>query len=127
MLHYLQLHNDFLDKMIEPLITLGYVLVTGIIGLVTGAVIYARWNYGTLEKIKGVPKVITPAFVGGSDIHVYKKVVHEEDTENVKKYGKIYGVSSKCVIVILRIFRCNVCIAVITSKIILLLFKVLRR
>ncbi len=83
--------------MIELVTTLVYVVVTGIVGLITTAVIYARWNYGTLEKIKGLPKVIPPAFVGGSDIHVYKKIVHDQDTENVKKYGKIYGVSEQIV------------------------------
>ncbi len=80
--------------MIEILISSVYVLVTGIIRILTAVVVSARWHYGTLEKVKGLPKVIPPAFVGESDIHLYKKTVHEQDIENVKKYGKIFGVSS---------------------------------
>lgn len=78
---------------LELLTSVGYILVTGLIGLVTGLVIYARWHYGTLEKIKGLPVVIKPAFVGGSDVFIYKKIVPDQDITNVKKYGKLYGVS----------------------------------
>ncbi len=79
--------------MIEIVTTLIYILVTGIVGILTAAFVYARWHYGTLEKVKGLRKVIPPSFVGGSDIHLYKKNVHEQDIENVKTHGKIFGVS----------------------------------
>ncbi|ODM88825.1 Cytochrome P450 3A21 [Orchesella cincta] len=77
--------------MIGVLISLGYVVITALVGVITAAVVYARWHYGTLEKVKGLPAIIEPAIVGGSDVFVYKKIVHDQDIENVKKYGKIYG------------------------------------
>ncbi|CAL8107398.1 unnamed protein product [Orchesella dallaii] len=70
---------------------LAYVIITALVGLVTAAVIYVRWHYGTLEKVKGLPAVVKPAIVGGSDVYIHKKIVHDQDSENVKKYGKIYG------------------------------------
>lgn len=79
--------------MITILVSLGYAAVTFLVGVITVAVVYARWHYGTLERVKGLPVVITPAFIGGSDPYVYKKIVHDQDSENVKKYGKVYGVS----------------------------------
>lgn len=79
--------------MITLLTALGYFIVTVLVGIITAAVVYARWHYGTLEKVKGLPALIKPAFVGGSDLFLYKKIVHDADTENVKKYGKVYGVS----------------------------------
>lgn len=78
--------------MIELVATLGYVLVTALAGLITVGIIYARWNYGTLERIKGLPAVVKPAFVGGSDIHIHTRIVHDKDQENVNKYGKVFGV-----------------------------------
>ncbi|ODM89526.1 Cytochrome P450 3A40 [Orchesella cincta] len=77
--------------MLGVLASLGYIIITALVGVVTAAFVYARWNYGTLEKVKGLSAVVPPALVGGSDVSVYKKIVHEQDTENVKKYGKIYG------------------------------------
>lgn len=79
--------------MIDFVTALVYTVVTTLVGAITAAVIYARWYYGTLEKIKGLPVVVKPAFIGGSDFYAYKKIAHEADTENVKKYGKVYGVS----------------------------------
>lgn len=63
-----------------------------LVGLVTSAVVYARWNYGKLEKVKGLSVVIKPLFVGGSDVNIYKKLVHEQDDTFVRVYGKVYGV-----------------------------------
>lgn len=82
-----------LFTMLEFVITFFSFLITLLVGLITAAVVYARWHYGTLEKIKGLQAVIKPYFVGGSDPYIYKKVVQNEDAKNVQKYGKIYGVS----------------------------------
>jgi len=73
--------------------TVIYWLLTFLIGAITAAIIYARWNYGTLEKVKGLPAVIKPSFIGGSDPFIHKKIVCDDDTRNVQKYGKIFGVS----------------------------------
>jgi len=64
------------------------------VGVITALIIYARWHYGTLEKKKGLTGVVSPAFVGGSSYKMYKEIVCDTDTQNAKKYGKIYGVTS---------------------------------
>lgn len=87
--------------MLDLIISLVYLLLVLLIGLVTVGVIYARWHYGTLERIKGVPAVVKPAFMGGSDIFLYKKIVHDTDSANVQKYGKIFGV--KCTLKLRKI------------------------
>jgi hypothetical protein len=60
---------------------------------ITSLVIYARWNYGTLEAM-GIP-VIKPFFILGSTPDLHRKVAHFEDIERFKKYGSVYGVSQK--------------------------------
>jgi len=55
--------------------------------------IYTRWEYGTLERVKGLTGIAKPMFIGGSDPFQYKKVIYENDMENAKKLGSVYGVS----------------------------------
>ncbi|ODM93120.1 Cytochrome P450 3A24, partial [Orchesella cincta] len=59
-------------------------------GLVAFLVIYARWHYGTLEKL-GIP-VETPHFILGSNPNGHKIVYAQKDLERFHKYGAVYGV-----------------------------------
>ena len=68
------------------------VLLTFIIIILTSIIIYARWNYGSLEAL-GIP-VVKPSFILGSTPDLHLKVAHLEDIERHKKYGSVYGVSS---------------------------------
>lgn len=73
--------------------------------------IYARWNYGTLEKC-GIP-VISPSFLLGSVPEIHEKVQHLEDIRRAEKYGQIYGVRTPTfelpieVLITLLIFSCT--------------------
>ncbi|CAG7728212.1 unnamed protein product [Allacma fusca] len=66
-------------------IAVGSILLT-----VVGLLIYARWNYGTLEALN-IP-VVDRSFFLGSTPELHKKVQHLEDIERFNKYGPIYGV-----------------------------------
>lgn len=68
------------------------ILVALLLIVATSLVIYARWNYGTLERL-GIP-VVKPSFILGSTPDLHLKVAHFEDIERFKKYGKIYGVNN---------------------------------
>lgn len=68
---------------------LAFILITVLVGLV----IYARWNYGTLEKL-GIPMVGKPFLIFGNTIDAYSKVVGTLDIERFNKFGPIYGVRS---------------------------------
>ncbi|ODM98728.1 Cytochrome P450 3A24, partial [Orchesella cincta] len=70
--------------------TLLLILVTFIAGLVAFLVIYARWHYGSLEKL-GIP-VETPHFLLGSNPDGHKIVYAHKDLERFHKYGAVYGV-----------------------------------
>lgn len=70
--------------------TLLAVLITGIVGLVAFLVIFARWHYGSLEKL-GIP-VAKPHFILGSDPDGHKIVYQERDLERFKQYGPVFGV-----------------------------------
>jgi hypothetical protein len=59
---------------------------------VVGLILYARWNYGSLEKL-GIP-VVPPHFFLGSAPTNYKELSHIQDEERARKYGPIYGVRS---------------------------------
>ncbi|XP_021967530.1 cytochrome P450 3A56 [Folsomia candida] len=76
---------------LELLTWAGYLFVTLLVGVVTTAIIYTRWNYGVLESTKGLPAVIQPYFVGGSDPFFYKSICCEDDMRRAKMYGPIYG------------------------------------
>ena len=56
-----------------------------------GLILYARWNYGKLEKL-GIP-VVKPHFLLGSSHDMHTKINHLEDYERMKKHGKVFGVS----------------------------------
>lgn len=68
-----------------------YFIVTALVGVVTGLIIYGRRNYGELEKMKGIP-VVKPYFLLGSYPNLHKLVVHDEDINNWKKHGSVWGV-----------------------------------
>jgi len=57
---------------------------------VIGAIVYARWNYGILEKLN-IP-LIKPTFCLGSTPNLHLVVQHLEDIKRFKKYGPIWGV-----------------------------------
>jgi len=67
------------------------IVIALIIIFVTSLIVYARWNYGTLEKL-GIP-VVKTSFILGSTPDLHRKVAHFEDIERFRKYGKIYGVT----------------------------------
>ncbi|CAL8106832.1 unnamed protein product [Orchesella dallaii] len=77
--------------MIEILISIIYIVTTILVGAITTLIVYARWHYGSLEKVQGLVGVVKPYWVGGSDIFLHNKVIHVADAENVKKYGKVFG------------------------------------
>ena len=68
-----------------------YIVFALIAIVIATAILYARWNYGTLEAT-GVP-VVPPKFILGSDPHLHKQVLHEMDMKRAKKYGRWWGVS----------------------------------
>jgi len=70
------------------LIAFGYLLAVLLVGIVS-LIIYARWNYGTLEAL-GIP-VVKPFLFFGSNYNEYKLVLSDVSIERLKKYGQIYG------------------------------------
>jgi cytochrome P450 family 3 subfamily A len=66
------------------------VALSFILASILGLLIYARWNYGTLEALN-VP-VAKRSFFLGSTPDLHKTVQHLEDIRRYKKYGPIYGV-----------------------------------
>lgn len=69
-----------------------FVLPGVLIVIITTLIIYARWNYGSVEKTKGLKHTIKPYFIGGSDPFFYNKSYWEQDLKDGGKYGKVYGV-----------------------------------
>ena len=57
-----------------------------------GLWIYARWNYGSLEKM-GIPVVKYTHPILGSTKELYETVGGENDIKWMKEYGQIFGVS----------------------------------
>lgn len=82
---------------LELLTWAGYIFITLLVGVVASGVIYTRWHYGVLETTEGLPALIKPYFVGGSDPFFYKGICCEEDIKRVKMYGPIFGVSYLCI------------------------------
>ncbi|XP_035708420.1 cytochrome P450 3A24-like [Folsomia candida] len=76
---------------LELLTWAGYIFITLLVGVVASGVIYTRWHYGVLETTEGLPALIKPYFVGGSDPFFYKGICCEEDIKRVKMYGPIFG------------------------------------
>ncbi|CAL8109398.1 unnamed protein product [Orchesella dallaii] len=70
--------------------TLLVIAVTGAAGLLAFLIVYARWHYGSLEKL-GIP-VETPHFLLGSNPDGHKIVYAHKDLERFHKYGSVYGV-----------------------------------
>jgi len=66
-------------------------LIGLLILLLTSLVIYARWNYGTLEAM-GIP-VVKPHWFLGSNYNYMELYHHWEDWSRAKKLGLTYGVS----------------------------------
>lgn len=56
-----------------------------------GLVSYARWNFGSLEKL-GIPVVQRDHFLLASALLPYQKPGGIVDTEHMKKYGSVFGV-----------------------------------
>lgn len=77
----------------EILLWLLYFTITIFIGVITASIIYARWHYNSLENSAGMPAVIRPYFIGGSDPFFYKNICCDEDIKRVRKYGRVFGVS----------------------------------
>ncbi len=63
----------------------------GIIAFViVSLIIYARWNFGKLEKM-GIP-VVKPHFLLGSTHDLYKIPAPEQDILWMEQYGGFFGV-----------------------------------
>lgn len=58
---------------------------------ISGLLVYARWNYGILEK-SGIP-VIPPTFFKGSVPRLHAQVQTEQDILRFKELGPTWGVS----------------------------------
>lgn len=69
------------------LVVVGGTLITLVI---TTLIVYARWHYGTLEKL-GIP-VVKPHFLLGSNWETRFEQIGYRDVERVKVYGSVYGV-----------------------------------
>jgi len=67
------------------LIGIGFLVIAAI-----SSIIYARWNYGTLEKM-GIP-VVKPHFFLGSAQDTFSRCIAHIDLENFKRLGPIFGV-----------------------------------
>lgn len=59
--------------------------------VVISLIVYARWEYGTLEKM-GIP-VVPHHPILGSTREIYNTPGGLNDYKWMKKYGKIFGVS----------------------------------
>ena len=62
-----------------------------LIGILTALIVYARWNYGVLEKL-GIP-VIKPFLIFGSEYKESFVISRNEEIRRLKKYGTVYGVA----------------------------------
>ncbi|XP_021967532.1 cytochrome P450 3A4 [Folsomia candida] len=77
--------------LVEFLTWLAYFSTSLLIVVISASIIYARWHYGSLENSIGMPAVIKPWFIGGSDPFFYKSVCCEEDIKRVQKHGRVFG------------------------------------
>ncbi|CAL8110954.1 unnamed protein product [Orchesella dallaii] len=66
------------------------VILAIFIVIVSCLVLYARWNYGKLEKM-GIP-VIKPHFLLGSTYDLFKKAPPVQDVEWMNQFGSVFGV-----------------------------------
>lgn len=70
------------------LLATAFVLITIFVGLI----IYARWHYGSLEKL-GIPMAGKPFLIFGNTLDAFSKSGGLMDIERFKKLGPIYGVA----------------------------------
>lgn len=68
-----------------------FIILCAFVALVLGLILYARWNYGTLEKL-GIP-VDKPHFLLGNTYYTYHTPGGLLDIDNFKRLGPVYGVS----------------------------------
>lgn len=79
---------EFTLASLIPLLTVILAVLVGVISIV---IIYARWNYGFLEKL-GIP-VVKPHFLLGSTFLTRFKPIGYRDIDWMKEYGSVFGVS----------------------------------
>jgi len=87
----IELDKEYLQLKMLPLLLELFFLLILLLGV--GLTVYARWNYGILDGL-GFP-VMKPSFILGSAPNLHTKVQHFEDMERYRKYGPIWGVSSR--------------------------------
>jgi len=66
--------------------------VVAIGGFVIAAITYARWNFGTLEKL-GIPVEKPKHFLYGSAVEYFEDVVQLNEIKRMQKYGPVFGVN----------------------------------
>ncbi|XP_037045845.1 cytochrome P450 3A56-like [Bradysia coprophila] len=76
--------------MLCDLLTICSALVAVVICIISGLIIYARWNYGFLEDL-GIP-VVKPHFLFGSMFTTRFIPIGYRDVAWMKEYGQIFGV-----------------------------------
>jgi len=79
---------EFTLTSLFPLLTVILALILCVISIV---IIYARWNFGVLEKM-GIP-VVKPHFLLGSTFLTRFKPTGYRDIDWMKEYGSVFGVS----------------------------------
>lgn len=68
-------------------------VVAFVLCIISALILYARWNYGSLEKL-GIP-VVKPHFILGSTFTTRLTPIGYRDISWMKEHGPIFGVSSK--------------------------------
>ncbi len=84
-------------------ITLGDIfifLLSSFILLFITLILYARWNYGSLEAM-GIP-VVKPHWFLGSNYNYMKLIHHWEDFARTKQLGPVFGVRNRNIFILLK-------------------------
>jgi len=68
------------------------IILAVLVGAVSCLILYARWNYGVLEKL-GIP-VEKPHLFLGNTADAYDQSSGLADIEKYKRLGPVYGVSN---------------------------------
>jgi hypothetical protein len=76
----------------ELIANVAWIFATLLVGVIASLIIYARWNYGLLEKM-GIP-VIKPWLFLGSNYMEPWSIIKDVEISRQAKYGTIYGVRS---------------------------------
>lgn len=66
------------------------ILLTVVSCAIALLILYARWDYGLLEKL-GIP-VVPPHFLFGSTFECRFKPIGYRDVDWMRKYGPVFGV-----------------------------------